>query len=221
MTRAGAGGVSAGGGVSRPYNETIPFRICDWTPLMPPRPRASEDRILQTTVRLVAEHGVAGVSVDAVAATAGVSKPTIYRRWPSRARLIQAAFAYGQHAAAEPDTGSLRGDLTSLLRDLVAYLNQPDFGRAYPSFLEAAARDPELAELRRASMRAAFSLFQRAIRRGIERGELPAGTNIRLFIDLLVSPFMCQRLLDRDEVREADIEPVVDLVLAAFGRVPV
>jgi AcrR family transcriptional regulator len=188
---------------------------------MPPRPRASEDVILRTTIELVAKRGVAGISVDEVATIAGVSKPTIYRRWPSRDRLIQAAFSYSLLAAAEPDTGSLRGDLISLLRDLVSYYNRPDFGRAYASFLEAAARDPELAALRRSNMQAAFDLFHRSIRRGINRGELPAGTDVRLFIDLLVSPFISRRLTDDVPIREADIEPIIDLVLAAFGRVPI
>jgi AcrR family transcriptional regulator len=188
---------------------------------MPPRPRASEDLILRTTIGLIAEHGVAGVSVDAVAAVAGVSKPTIYRRWPSRTRLIQAAFSYGQHEANEPDTGTLRGDLTSLLGDLVSYLNRPDFGRAYLSFLEAAARDPELAALRRTSMRTASGMFLRAVHRGIERGELPPSIDVRLFIDMASSPFMFQRLVEDMAVREADIEPVVDLLIAAFNRVPI
>jgi AcrR family transcriptional regulator len=188
---------------------------------MPPRPRASEDRILRTTINLIAEHGVAGMSVDAVAAAAGVSKPTLYRRWPSRARLIQAAFSYGQHEAVEPDTGSLRGDLTTLLGELVSYLNRPDFGGAYRSFLEASAREPELAALRRSSMHAAFGMFHRAVRRGIERGELPADTDVRLFIDMAASPFMFQRLVEDIPVREPDIERVVDLLISAFNRVPI
>jgi AcrR family transcriptional regulator len=204
-----------------PTLETTPCRIDDGTFLMPPRPRASEEEILRITVELIARNGVAGLSVDEVATTAGVSKPTIYRRWPSRARLIQAAFSYGQHVAVQPDTGSLREDLTILLRELVAYFNQPDYGRAYPAFLDAATRDPELAELRRESMKKAFGTFHRAIRRGTERGELPAGVNTRLFIDLLTSPFICQRLVSDAPVRESDVEPVVDAVLAAFSRVAI
>jgi AcrR family transcriptional regulator len=188
---------------------------------MAPRPRASEDLILRTTIDLIAGHGVAGVSVDAVAAAAGVSKPTIYRRWPSRARLLQAAFGYGQHEAVEPDTGTLRGDLTSLLGELVGYLNRPDFGRAYLSFLEAAARDPELAAMRRVSMRSAFGLFHRAVAKGVERGELPESTDIRLFIDMLSSPFLSQRLVEDAPVREEDIEPIVDLLISAFSGIPI
>jgi AcrR family transcriptional regulator len=185
---------------------------------MSPRPHSSADLILRTTIDLVADHGVTGLSVDAVAAAAGVSKPTIYRRWRSRSELIQAAFSYVQRTSVEPDTGSLREDLVILLKDLVDYFNQPDFGRAYPSFLEAAARDPELASLRRQGMHATYAAFHRVIRRGMERGEMPEGIDIRLFAQLLVSPFVCQRLIDNARVSEQDIAPVIDFLLVAFSQ---
>jgi hypothetical protein len=70
-------------------------------------------------------------------------------------------------------------------------------------------------------MRSAFGLFHRAVRRGIERGELPGDTDVRLFIDMLSSPFMSQRLVEDIPVRESDIEPVVDLLIAAFNRVTI
>jgi AcrR family transcriptional regulator len=187
---------------------------------MAPRPRATEEQILRIAVELIAKNGVAGFSVDEVATAAGVSKPTIYRRWPSRARLVQAAFSYGQQATTQPDTGSLRGDLAVLLRELVGYFNQPDYGRAYPAFLEAAARDPELAALRQESMRKAFAAYHRVIRQAVARGELPEDVNVRLFVDLLTSPFICQRLLGGGPVRAQSIEPVIDAVTAAFSRVP-
>ncbi|CUU59291.1 DNA-binding transcriptional regulator, AcrR family [Parafrankia irregularis] len=186
---------------------------------MPPRPRASEETILRITVELIAKHGVAGFNVDEVATTAGVSKPTIYRRWPSRARLIQAAFTYGERPALQPDTGSLRGDLRVLLQELVHAYNQPDHGRAYPAFLEAAARDPELAALRQESMNKAFDAFRRVILLATDRGELPADVDVRMFAQLLTSPFLCQRLISDAPVREDDIDPVIDAVIAAYSRV--
>ena len=57
---------------------------------MPRRPNSSTDEILALTFQLIADHDVSGVSVDMVAARAGVSKATIYRRWRSREELIQA-----------------------------------------------------------------------------------------------------------------------------------
>lgn len=187
---------------------------------MSPRARQPEDPILGATIDLIAEQGVAGVAVDTVAARAGVSKATIYRHWGSRARLIHAAISSLQRPFVEPDTGSLREDLTFLLQQLVWYLDRPDTGRVLPSFMEAAARDPELDALRQQTIREARAVYERVIGRGIERGELPTDVDVRLVIDLAMSPFIYRRVVAQSSVQPADIAPVVDAVLAAFSRVP-
>jgi AcrR family transcriptional regulator len=182
-----------------------------------PRPRSPEGAVLRATLDLIAEHGVHAVTVDAVADRSGVSRPTIYRRWGSRDSLIHAAFMRLQGALVEMDTGSLRGDLTVLLRQLVGYLNKI---RVFPSLMEAAARDPELAAVREETERRGRSVYERVIRRGVERGELPAGLDVELFTDLLISPFVYRRVISQSIVDPASIEPVLDAVLAAFSRVP-
>ena len=180
----------------------------------------SEDAILQATLDLVAEHGVAGVTVDAVAARAGVGKATIYRHWGSRAQLVHAAIACMKGPFTELDTGSLKGDLSALLRELVEFLSRPDTGRVFPSLLDAAERDPELAELRRQHMLERRAAFERAIQRAIDRGELRDGADVQLLIDLVVAPFFYRRIMARGTVSIDDIEPVVDAVLAAVSAVP-
>jgi AcrR family transcriptional regulator len=187
---------------------------------MSPRARRAEDPILSVTIDLIAEHGVSGVAVDTVAAKAGVSKATIYRHWGSRARLIHAAISTLQRPFIEPDTGSLRDDLAVLLRQLVWYLNGPGGGRILASFIDAAARDPELEELRQQTIQMARAVYERVIRRGIERGELPADVDIRLLGDLAMSLFVYRRVVDQSPLDPADIDPVVETVLAAFARVP-
>ena len=186
---------------------------------MSPRARASQDMILGETLELIAEHGVDGVTVDMVAAATGASKATLYRHWGSRAKLIHAALSRLQQSAMEPDSGTLREDLTTLLRQLASYLNRRDQGRIFTSLVDAAARDPELAVLHKQNEREGRAYFERAIRRGIERGELPADVNIRLCIDLLISPFIYRRVVVQSPARQADVEPIVDCVLAAFSRV--
>jgi AcrR family transcriptional regulator len=180
----------------------------------------SEDVILQATLDLVAEHGVSGVTVDAVAARAGVGKATIYRHWGSRARLVHAAISCMKDPLDEPDSGSLRGDLTSLVEQIVRYLNQEHTARVLPSLIDAAVRDAELAELRLETIRGRRAAFARAIERAIERGELPDGVDVQLMIDLVVAPFFYRRLMALTHVRASDVEPVVDAVLRAFTAVP-
>jgi AcrR family transcriptional regulator len=207
-----------------PYDETKRFRFSvrsvtrstGGVITVSPRPRRSHDAILDTTIDVIAEQGVSGVTVDTVAARVGASKATIYRHWGSRARLIHAAISSMQPPSVEPDTGSLREDLIVLLQHLVEYFNGRDMGRVFPSFLDAAVRDPELAELREQTLQQARSAFERVVRRGIERGELSADVDIGLVVDLARSPFIYRRVVAQTPVRPGDIAPVVDAVLTAF-----
>ena len=67
------------------------------------------------TLELLRENGYERLTIDAVAATAKASKATVYRRWPSKAELVLAAFIEGiRQAVVPPNTGSLRGDLLAL-----------------------------------------------------------------------------------------------------------
>jgi AcrR family transcriptional regulator len=181
------------------------------------RPCRSEDAILRAALDLVADHGVSGLTVDAVAARAGVGKQTIYRHWGSRARLIHAAISCMHDPDDVPDTGSLRGDLRVLLEQLVAFLGHSDAGRVLPSLIDAAERDPELADLREVHIAQRRAVFELVLRRGVDRGELDAGTDLGVMTDLLVGPFFYRRIVGRRAVASTDIEPVLELVLRAVG----
>ena len=74
-----------------------------------------ETELLEVTLQLLQEHGYDRLTVDAVAAHARASKATVYRRWPSKAELVLAAFIEGvRQVAIHPDTGTLRGDLLAI-----------------------------------------------------------------------------------------------------------
>jgi AcrR family transcriptional regulator len=76
-------------------------------------PREAE--LLAATLRLLQDEGYDGLTLDAVAASAHASKATMYRRWPTKAELVLAAFIEGvRQVAVAPETGSLRGDLLQL-----------------------------------------------------------------------------------------------------------
>ncbi|MQY29296.1 TetR/AcrR family transcriptional regulator [Nocardia aurantia] len=180
-----------------------------------PRPLASEELILRATIDILAEHGIDGLAVDTVAATAGVSKATIYRRWGSRAQLVHAAITSLQRPLVDPDTGSMRDDLLTLLRQLASYVSRRDSGRVFASFVDAAAREPELEVLRKKSMADARDMYERVLRRGIDRGELPAAAETDLMIDLLMAPVIYRAHFERKSVRGGYADSVVDMVLAA------
>jgi AcrR family transcriptional regulator len=185
---------------------------------MSPRPNASADEILEITFHLIAEHDLSGVTVDMVAAKAGVSKATIYRRWDSRQALLVAAMTRLRRAGVNPDTGSLRQDLIALLEVLVGFLNRPDTARVLASFLNAAVRDPELSKLQCEISQDSRAEYEVALRRGVARGELGADVDVQHLIDLLIGPFLYKGVVEHTRVPPGDIERVVDAVLAAFGR---
>jgi AcrR family transcriptional regulator len=168
------------------------------------------------TVQLIAEHDVSGISVDMIAEKAGVSKATIYRRWSSRDELIYDAMSLIEYPQAQPDTGSLRGDLAVLLKGLVVFLNRPDGGRVYAAFLNTAMRDAKLSALRRKIARKARSNYEAVIRRAIERGELRRDTDIKLLIDMLIAPFIYRRIADNSKARPSEVPAVIDIAIASF-----
>ena len=85
-------------------------------------PREAE--LLAVTLELLQEHGYDRLSLDAVATTARASKATLYRRWPTKAELVLAAFVEGtRHIAVDPDTGTLRSDLLALAEQISAHVS--------------------------------------------------------------------------------------------------
>src|SRR3954463_15118569 len=86
---------------------------CPWSP--------RETELLAVTLELLQEHGYDRLTLDAVATTAHASKATLYRRWPTKAELVMAAFIEGtRQVAVEPNTGTLRGDLLRLGEQILA-----------------------------------------------------------------------------------------------------
>jgi AcrR family transcriptional regulator len=185
-----------------------------------PRARNSDVDILEATLDVIAEHGVSRATVDLVAERAGMSKATIYRHWGSRAQLIHAALSSLEGPYVETPGESLREDLAILLAHLVDYFNRHDIGRIFPSLIDAAVRDPELAELQRERMRRGRASFEEVVRRGIERGELSVDVDVDLFVDIVRAPFIYRRVVAQLPVATEDIDAVLDLVLGAFSWVP-
>jgi AcrR family transcriptional regulator len=184
---------------------------------MAPRPNASPEEILEITFDLIAEFDAAGVTVDMVAARAGVSKATIYRRWESRQALLADAMTRLRRPGINPDTGSLREDLTALLKVLVGYLKHPSTARVFASFINAAARDKDLSALQREISRDARADYERVLQRAVDRGELAGDVDISFLVDLLIAPFLYRGVVEHRPVPDADIGRVIDAVLRAHA----
>ncbi|HEY6531177.1 MAG TPA: TetR-like C-terminal domain-containing protein [Acidimicrobiales bacterium] len=184
------------------------------------RPRNPEvDRaIAAATLELLAEHGFAGVTVEAVAAVAGVAKSTVYRRYPSRLELLIGVI---RHELAEPkgevDSGTVVGDLALLGRRLVVGLTQTSFGRALPAILSATAAHPELHEVRLEFVSSRRAPAVAAVRRAIDRGELRADADPEQVVDVLSGPVFYRVFVKGETVDEAWIDAHAESVVRAFA----
>ena len=110
------------------------------------RPRDSriDNAVLAATAELLGEVGYSALSVDAIAKQAGTSKPTIYRRWPSKAHLVHEAVFPAGVATDLPDTGSLAGDVRAMVRGTIAVLSTPAARAALPGLLGEMTADATL-----------------------------------------------------------------------------
>ena len=139
-----------------------------------------ERAILSAVIGLLGEAGYEAMTMDAVAARAHASKTTIYRRWPGKPELVRAAVdAYiAGRVLRSADTGSLRGDLLSVLQAMREHLT-PEFLAMMSGLVHAMRADPELA----GSLRSMFdedSVSAELVARAVGRGELPADDAARL-----------------------------------------
>src|SRR5262245_49486770 len=113
------------------------------------------------------------MSVDAVAARAGVSKATIYRRYPRKIDLVAAGVQTAcEESAPNVDTGTLRGDLRGTLRNLRKTLEDPVLGAAKRMLIFDAVQDEELERMHRDLVHRRRSRTIEMLRRAIDRGEL-------------------------------------------------
>jgi AcrR family transcriptional regulator len=164
---------------------------------------------------VLAESGYAGLTMDAVAAAAGVGKATIYRRWRTKSALVADAVAgLSSMSIDTPDTGSLEGDLRVLLRWLVGAVNGP-LGAATLSLLSAMPHEPGLREaFHSGPMGVWTTTFREVWERAEARGEVQqpiAGTAVP---STASAPILQRWLFSREPVPEAFADEVLtDVVM--------
>ncbi|MDX5562704.1 TetR/AcrR family transcriptional regulator [Streptomyces sp. ID05-04B] len=188
------------------------------------RPRdASRDRaLLEATLAVLSESGYGGLTTAAVAARAGVSTATLYRRWPSKeVMVVAAAAAYAQELTTATDTGTLEGDLRALLRAKAASMTGKE-GRILRSLIAEAAHHPSLAEaLTNTFVAPVRERMEQNMRRAAERGEIAPVEHADLLGDLVIGPMMSRFFLTPlmpDEVDAATAAETADRLLPFLLR---
>jgi AcrR family transcriptional regulator len=152
------------------------------------RPRSEEAHraILAAVVALLAEHGLSGLTIEAVATHAGVGKTTIYRRWRTKNELVLEAMEQLRPPGPPPDTGSLLGDLRALVAVQRERLEASQLPRVIPRVLGESLEDPELhAQIVERAVGPIRAILEEIVRRALERGELREDLDVETMIDIL------------------------------------
>jgi AcrR family transcriptional regulator len=160
------------------------------------------------------------MSIEEVAARAGVGKTTIYRRWPSKGLLALDAFVASFLAAQPPpDTGTLRGDLIAALHAWVRAVTQTPMGRVLTGLIAEAQHDPELRGAWRDRVIEPLRVQHRImLERAIGRGEIPASVDQDVVLDLFFGAAEHRLLLGHLPMTAAFISEVVDVILSGISR---
>jgi AcrR family transcriptional regulator len=166
-------------------------------------------RVLEAALQVLDEHGLAGFTMEAVARRAGASKATLYRHWPTSNALLVDAMDATFRPLPIPDTGSVEADVSELLTAYAALLDSTP----YPRLLDAAERDPALKSLHADLTRRRREPLLAVLSRARDRGDLPAGLDSELTVDLLAAPLFYRRFVAHRDIPPALIGEVIARVL--------
>jgi AcrR family transcriptional regulator len=183
-----------------------------------PRSEKADRAILDAALRMVGQHGVAGTTIEGVAAEAGVGKTTIYRRWPNKSDLILAAISDIVPPGDPPDTGTMAGDMAALAETQRRRLAGSNLSGIVPRVLAESMGDPALhqdfVERVVEPFRAMLRLF---IQRGIDRGELRPDLEVEALVDLLHGIPIYRMLMSRGDPAYLEQVPGAYMPILAPG----
>jgi AcrR family transcriptional regulator len=180
-----------------------------------PRNALADEAILEAVITLLSEgNGAAAVSIEAVAAKAGVGKATIYRRWPNKEALLIDAMRTMKGPLPVPAGVSVRADLIMLISNMRTKRSE-HFGKVTACLLPENVRDPEMHGVHQGMVEPRREVMRQVVLRGIENGELRADLDVELILLMLSGPAIAQNMLKWSPhvPDEGFAEALVDAVL--------
>ncbi|HEX3790596.1 MAG TPA: TetR/AcrR family transcriptional regulator [Pseudonocardiaceae bacterium] len=172
-----------------------------------PRDPEVDRRITRAAVELFGEAGWSGFNVEAVARLAGVGKASVYLRWTTKVELLTDALTERLAPIADVDTGTLRGDLIELAKQVIN-LYVGDGGRAAQRIGLEAAAIPGVAEHYEALHQSQIRAARTIVRRGISRGEISPTASVTLLLDTLCGGAMMHAMSTPPQLRAQLAEDV-------------
>jgi AcrR family transcriptional regulator len=177
--------------------------------------------IRSATIAELASVGYGRLSIEAVARRAGVAKTAVYRRWASKLDIVVELVS--DHAAQRlplPDSGTLSGDLLTLLRAVSRGLQHPLAAQIIPDLLAEASRTPRVAQTLKTAIRGGLrDVVAIVTDRGVKRGELASAPDPGLAVDLAVGPIYWRLAVAREPLTAAELPVLAAAAAAAISAV--
>ncbi|TRV73118.1 TetR/AcrR family transcriptional regulator [Streptomyces sp. 130] len=180
----------------------------------PGRPR--EERVtravLDAVVELVTENGMGALTMDAVAARAGVSKPAMYRRWATKQDLVLAAAESRIGPLTVPDMGDFRAELRAVLTARMEAYRQPGVSRLLAGVIGSASEAGAEPGAYRAYTARVMSETRHLLERGVARGDVRADVDIAAAATLVAASLVFRMVGEQRLPDQRLVDSVVDLI---------
>ncbi|WP_141325615.1 TetR/AcrR family transcriptional regulator [Myxococcus sp. AB025B] len=182
------------------------------------RSERSHQAILKAVVELVGEQGYTRLTIEAIAARAGVGKQTIYRWWPTKGALVLDAFAALMGDVTPlPDTGDVVADLKGVIRATVAELGSPRLEVPSRALTAESQMDPTLAkQFVDTLLRPNLEVTKERLRAAQKVGQVAGDVDLDVAVELFFGPLFHRWLLRTAPLSESYADTVVDYALAAL-----
>jgi TetR/AcrR family transcriptional regulator, regulator of autoinduction and epiphytic fitness len=169
--------------------------------------------ILGAALDLLGGVSCGGLSIEAVAARAGVGKSTVYRHWPGKVELMEDAIRTLKVPLRVPAAGSVQERVTDLLVQVATGMADSTWSSCLPAIIDAAERDPEIMALHSRIACDRRQVLVDLLGQGVETGEIPGDVDLYLLAECLIGPIVIRRLLLHEPFDPASVPALVDQVL--------
>lgn len=180
----------------------------------------SRTAVHEAVCTVLVDEGLAGLSVDRLAAESGVSRSTIYRNWPDMASLACEVFDELAHRHESELSGSVPTVLKAYLVDYAERLNNEVYTAVLLAVIEAANRDEAFADVHRTMFHQTRSRAGEIVRRGQREGVFQPDLDVQQCVEDLVAPFLYRRLVRQETITRGQVTALHATLLARWATHP-
>jgi AcrR family transcriptional regulator len=169
---------------------------------------------LDSATALLADVGYNALTIDGVAANAGVGKATIYRWWPTKPALVLDALLHWLKLEVAPSTGNVEKDFIAAVQGTVDNYSQTVAGTVIPALASELAHDPHLLEeFRTKFVRPRRAAFSQILKRATHDGEGVSASDLELVCDIVAGTVFYRVLISGEPISKSFARRLTEVVL--------